>query len=174
MSSEIIGSGQRLTMRCDASSVAVGSRRLFVAVVMGLCAAGPAIAGSIDPAAPDIEGRWVAKGGDPTLDLSRCKEGWCGVEVTDANCGKTALRLSAAEAEQRPSNRVEFIGRFERAAETQPYAVRAHIVQNAPAMQLLLVSHSGDRFEMLRRVYPLNMLLVRSGEAQCRPDSKLS
>jgi len=156
----------------------IGSRRLLAAVVMGLWAAGPAMAGSIEPAAPDIEGRWVAKNGNLgdnlTLDVSRCKEGWCGVEVTDANCGRTALRLTAADPQQRPGNLVEFTGQFERAAETQPYAVRAHIVQNAPAMQLKLVGHSGDRFEMLRRVYPLNMLLVRSGEAQCRPYSKVS
>ena len=95
MSSEMIDSGPRPAMRCAALSMAVGSRRLLAAIVMGLCAAGPTIAGNIDPAALDIEGRWVAVG--LTLDLSRCKEGWCGVEVTDAKCGRTALRLTAAD-----------------------------------------------------------------------------
>jgi len=141
---------------------------------MTLCPALPTIAGTIDPTTSNIEGRWVAKGGNLTLDVSRCKEGWCGVEVTDANCGRTALRLTAADSEKRPHNVVEFIGKFERAAETQPYVVRAHIVQSAPTMQLKLDGHSGNQFEMLRRTYPLTMLLVRNGEAQCRPDSKVS
>ena len=135
-----------------------------------LCPAGPAIADTIDPTALNIEGRWVAKGGNLTLDLSRCKEGWCGVEVTDASCGRTALRLSVAD----PGQRAEFSGQFERAAETQPYVVQASIVQKAPAMQLKLVGHTGNQFEMFRRTFPLSMLLVHSGEAQCRPDSKVS
>ena len=172
MSSEIIGSGPRPAVRCAASSMAVGSRRLLAAIVMGLCPAGPAIAGTIDPAASNIEGRWVGEG--LTLDLSRCKEGWCGVEVTDANCGRTALRLTVADPEKRPHNLVQFVGRFERAAETQPYVVQASIVQSVPAVKLKLVGHSGDQFEMWRRTFPLSMLLARSGEAQCRPDTKVS
>ena len=174
MSSEIIGSGPRPTARCAASSLAVGSRRLLAAIVMGLCPAGTAIAGTIDATASNFEGRWVAEGSNLTLDLSRCKEGWCGVEVTGGNCGRTALRLTAADPEKRPHDRVQFVGRFERVAETQPYVVQAYIVQNAPAVKLKLVGHSGDQFEMWRRTFPLSMLLARSGEAQCRPDSKVS
>ena len=173
MSSEIIGSGPRPTVRCAASSVAVGSS-LLAAIVMGLCPAGTAIAGTIDATASNFEGRWVAEGSNLTLDLSRCKEGWCGVEVTGANCGRTALRLTAADPEKRSHNLAQFVGRFERAAETQPYVVQASIVQNAPTVKLKLVGHSGDQFEMFRRTFPLSMLLARSGEAQCRPDSKVS
>ena len=174
MSSEIIGSGTPTRVRYAASSMAVGSRRLLAAIVMGLCSAAPAIAATIDPTASNIEGRWVAEGSNLTLDLSRCKEGWCGVEVIDANCGRTALRITAAAPEKRPHDLAEFSGRFERAAETQPYVVRAYIVQNVPAMQLKLVGHSGNQFEMWRRTFPLAMVLVRSGEAQCRPDTKVS
>lgn len=132
------------------------------------------MAGTIDATTSNIEGRWVAEGSSLTLDLSRCQEGWCGVEVTDANCGRTALRIAAADPEKRPHNLGQFFGQFERAAGTQPYAVRAYIVQNVSAVQLKLVGHSGNQFEMWRRTFSLNMLLVHSGKAQCRPDSKVS
>ena len=174
MNRKIIGSSPWPVVRCAVSTMAEGSRRLLAAIVMGLCPAGPAIAGTIDPGAPDIEGRWVAEGGNLTLDLSRCKAGWCGVEVTGASCGRTALRLTAADPERRPDKIVQYLGQFERTAETQPYVVQASIVQNTPAVKLKLVGHSGDRFEMWRRTFPLSMLLARSGEAQCRPDSKVS
>jgi hypothetical protein len=167
MSSEISINGDRPTGAC-ASVARIGGTRLVASIVIALCCIWPTAAETLDPAAINIEGRWVAGGGKLTLDMSRCKEGWCGVEVTGATCGKTALRIAVPTPEERIHHSMHFLGRLELAAEALPYVVEASIVQQQPAMQLRLVGHTGDKFELWRRTFPLTMMLSRSGDAQCR------
>jgi hypothetical protein len=146
----------------------------LASIVIGLSLGGPVSAETVDLSAMNIEGRWAAEDGRLTLDMSRCKEGWCGVEVTVGGCGKTALRIAAPDPAERLHASVQFLGRLELAAQTQPYAVHATFVQRESKMQMQLVGHTGEKFELWRRTFPLRMLLARSGEAQCRPESKTS
>src|SRR5262245_1516819 len=72
--------------------------RLAVAMVSMFCVAGMAGAASAPITPDDLNGRWVSAERGLTLDVARCGEGWCGVEVkADASCGRTQLRVGGAE-----------------------------------------------------------------------------
>jgi hypothetical protein len=141
-----------------------------------LCVARVATA---DPAAlthADYEGRWVSE--KLTLDVSRCGEGWCGVEVLDEGCGRTVLRVSEGETREGvvlPQNRFELLGKLQLAARTEPYGVIAALRrQDSGAGTLMIAGHTGGTFSAFRRMYDYKALLARSGEARCRPDPKTS
>jgi hypothetical protein len=120
------------------------------------------------------EGRWVASNKSLTLDLLRCGDGWCGVEVTQAGaCGRTVLR---ARSNNDDDERYQLTGRLELATEGQPYMIAITLYQRSPSDpgELLISGHTGNRFEPWRRTYPYEMAFARSGEVTCRPDPKVS
>jgi len=143
-----------------------------------MAAAYPALA---QPQASDLAGRWMSSAADAKgqlrYDLVPCGNGWCGVEVKeDKTCGRTALRLDAGASTQFG---VTFFGSFERAAATQPYAVKAQLyVQPQPAAPsglMLFVQGSTDgNFQPFRRTYPMQMLMTRAGDAVCHAEQRTS
>jgi hypothetical protein len=137
-----------------------------------------AMATTMEPG--QIAGRWVSDqervhdNYGITLDISRCGAGWCGVEVkNDATCGRTVLRLDQGTPHEVESF-AQFAGRIELAPGAQPYVVRASIARRDTGLRMHLSGHSGDEFEPWRRNYPYRQLMVRSGDAVCRPDPKVS
>lgn len=139
---------------------------------MALCVAAMARAepAPIDP--NDMAGRWVAQRRQLVLDLSRCGAGWCGVEVVDDKCGRTALRL---DAEKVDGAYLDATGRLELAAGTRAYAVRASLfrMENG-TLAISIAGNTGDTFEPWRRQFPFSAVLARKGDVACRPDNKTS
>ena len=117
-----------------------------------------------------FEGRWVANNQSLTFDLSRCGDGWCGIEVTKTgSCGRTVLRA-------RSDDHGELAGRMEPAAQSQPLTIAMHLFRRSPSdPELLMIrGHTGTRFEAWRRMYPYMVSFARTSDATCRPDPKVS
>jgi hypothetical protein len=138
-------------------------------MVAGLCVGGAARAEPL--AATQVEGRWDNARHNLTLDISRCGEGWCGVEVRDGVCAKTALRITARGASHEDAR---FDGRLALADRGQPYVVSATLYAHEGVIRLQLLGNPGDKLEPLRRWYPLNEQMARSGPPQCKPESTVS
>ena len=124
-----------------------------------------------------FEGRWVANNQSLTFDLSRCKDGWCGIEVTNAgSCGRTILRVANATGD----NNSELTGQLELAAQTQPYAIGINLYRRSPddSGMLMISGHTrgdtGSQFEPWRRTYPYMASFARAGDTVCRHDPKVS
>jgi hypothetical protein len=131
----------------------------------GVCVGGVAKAESQQT----FEGRWAASNRSLTFDLSRCGDGWCGIEVTQTGaCGRTVLR---ARVDDR-----RLTGRLELATNSQPYTIAMHLVRHGPnePEMLAINGHTGAQFEPWRRVYPYMVMLARTGDVTCRPDPKVS
>ncbi len=168
--------GRRDRSGCARSVIAVLDRSILAAMIGTLCVVRVATA---DPAAlkhADYEGRWVSE--KLTLDISRCGEGVCGVEVLDKACGRTMLRVSEGDTREGvvlPQNRFELLGKLQLAANTEPYGVIATLRrQDSGARTLMIAGHTGSKYSAFRRMYDYKALLVHSGEALCRPDPKTS
>ena len=141
-----------------------------------VCVAGMALAERAPLTRADFEGRWVSKDARLTLDISRCGSGWCGVAVTNNSCGHTALRIEehAEDAAYQTGVVRELVGRLQLVANTEPYGVRTTLTRDdSGALTLFVAGHTGT-FSPIRRTYDYNQLLVRGGDASCRPDPKLS
>jgi len=112
-----------------------------------------------------------------TLDVVRCADGWCGVEVIGAEqrCGGTALRLDGGAANG--GEVTLFKGKLELAKGTEPYVVEAYLVAmdaGSAKRELQITGDTGGAFRVFRRSFPFNATLVRVAEAQCRPESTVS
>jgi hypothetical protein len=138
-------------------------------MVAGICVGAAAHAEPL--AVTQVEGRWVNVRHDLSLDISRCGEGWCGVEVRDGVCAKTALRITARRA---PQEAAWFEGRLALADRGEPYLVSATLYVHEGVIRLQLLGNPGDKLELLRRWYPLNELMARSGPPLCKPDATVS
>jgi hypothetical protein len=149
-------------------------RAIAGAIVAAFCVAGVANAKDDPSGPPELAGRWVAQSRKLVIDIARCGNGWCGVEVTDGkSCGKTVLRveLSGSDTEE-PALR----GRLELASETRPYAVQVSYFEppGGGPVDLFVNGHTGSKFEPWRRNYPFREMLVSTGPAQCPTDPKVS
>jgi hypothetical protein len=116
-----------------------------------------------------VEGRWVANNQSLTLDLSRCGDGWCGIEVTQTgSCGRTVLRAA--------NDGGGLTGRLELAAQAQPYTIVMHLFRRSPSAPetLMIRGHTGTRFDPWRRMYPYMVAFARTSDVTCRPDPKVS
>ncbi|HEY4921353.1 MAG TPA: hypothetical protein VII40_14710 [Xanthobacteraceae bacterium] len=149
----------------------VAAKGLSAAMVAGLCVGGAASGAPL--AATEVDGRWVNVRQNLTLDISRCGEEWCGVEVRDGQCAKTALRLAAKKA-QEEITAASFEGRLTLADRAEPYVVSATLYMRDGAVRLQLLGNPGDKLELWRRWYPFNELMARGGPSQCKPDAKVS
>jgi hypothetical protein len=141
-------------------------------MVAGLCVGGAAAAQTLSATGIEIEGRWTNARNTLVLDISRCGDAWCGVRVKDNACGQTALRIAAKEIHE--GTTVFFDGRFALDEKAAPYVVSATLYMNKGTVALRLMGHPGDKLEPLRRWYPLNEPMARSGPWQCKPDAKVS
>jgi uncharacterized low-complexity protein len=162
-------------------------------ILTALCVVAAAAAATAKPAkhegkAADIMGRWQGPNyrmaalapdcGEGkcnlTLDIVRCGEGWCGIEVGQKDaCGGTALKLDAGE----PANgSTIFKGRLELAHGTEPYVVQAYLVpaSGGSSEGLEIEGDTGGEFRAFRRSFPFNAHLVRAGEAVCKSEKPVS
>jgi hypothetical protein len=116
-----------------------------------------------------FEGRWVANNRSLTLDLSRCEDGWCGIEVTSAgSCGRTMLRVGNEDG--------QLTGRLELDAQAQPYMITIHLVRRNPndPETLIISGDTATEFRPWRRTYPYMVSFAHVGDAVCRHDPKVS
>ena len=116
-----------------------------------------------------FEGRWVANNKSLTLDLSRCDDGWCGIEVTSAgSCGRTMLRVAKGTGD----NDGQFTGRLDLDPQAHPYTVAIHLVRRKPndPETLVIRGHTrgsaGTEFQPWRRIYPYMVEFARVGDTK--------
>jgi hypothetical protein len=143
----------------------------LVVTLAALCVASVASATAAGVTPADIEGRWASAGNKLVFDISRCGEGWCGVEVSGTACGRTSLRVGL---EGQHAGEAQFSGRFEPAAEAQPYFISVHLYRTDKSARLQILGNTSGRFEPWRRTFPFSALLAPTGDPQCRPDPKVS
>lgn len=108
------------------------------------------------------------------LDIGRCGAGWCGIRVrADGSCGDLALRLEPAEA---MFGTDRFAGTFDRRTGADRHAVQGHLYRPQADAQpvLALTGEPGERLQPMRRTFPYQDELRRSGEAACRAEDKTS
>ncbi|MDX2309392.1 MAG: hypothetical protein NW216_14225 [Hyphomicrobium sp.] len=136
----------------------------------------------------DISGRWSgttrAITADPgrcgpdgcklTMDISKCGDGWCGIEVRDSDaCGGQALQLKSAAEPDRKAN--VFTGKLSLAEGAQDYVVEAYFYERDGAVRTLsFVGDTGPELMMFRRSFPFHANLTASGEAKCKPEKPTS
>jgi len=116
-----------------------------------------------------FEGRWVANNQSLTLDLSRCGDGWCGIEVTKAgSCRRTVLRAARGTGNESDL----LIGRLELATPTQPYTIAMHLFRRNPndPETLMIRGNTGIRFDAWRRTYPYMVAFSRVSDVTCWPE----
>jgi hypothetical protein len=169
----VTGQRPRRTVTCARSVIGVGLGLGFnlglglaaATMLAAFCVGGVAKAESQQT----FEGRWVASNRSLTLDLSRCGDGWCGIEVTQTGaCGRTVLRARVDDG--------RLTGRLELATKSQPYTIAMHLVRHGPnePETLAINGHTGAQFEPWRRMYPYMVMFARTGDVTCRPDPKVS
>ncbi len=124
-----------------------------------------------------LEGRWVANNKSLALDLSRCGDGWCGIEVTNAgSCGRTILRVANGTGDDDG----KLTGRLQLATQTQPYTIAIHLFRRNPndPETLMIRGHTrgdaGTHVQPWRRIYPYMAEFARVGDITCRHDPKVS
>lgn len=141
------------------------SSRILFASLAALAVSGMAAAEEAAPSA--YEGRWVSEKASLTLDVSRCGDGYCGVEVTNGStCGRVILRAAAKKG----TGREQVVGRLEFAPGTQSYAVALNVVaaRDGAPEKLFIAGHTGDEFQPFRRTFSYHNLFVRAGDAVCK------
>jgi len=122
-----------------------------------------------------FEGRWVANDRHLTLDLLRCDDGWCGIEVTaGGSCGRTILRA----AKDPDNDNGQLTGRVELEVQNPPYTIAMHLFRRNPNDPETLVIHGEthgrtSQFGWVRRIYPYTAEFVRVGATTCRHDPKV-
>jgi len=119
-----------------------------------------------------LEGRWAALNQSLTLDLLRCGDGWCGVEVTKSgSCGRTILRVANGTGD----NEGQLTGRLDRDPQAQPYAIAINLYRRNPNEPgtMMISGHSRSdtvtEFRPWRRVYPYMVSFTRVGDPACTP-----
>lgn len=155
------------------------------ALSCGTNAAGSAV-GALK--ASDILGRWsgthygygmdrpkcAGKDCSLTLDISACPTGWCGVMVKDdGTCGTVAMRLGSIE--EKP-NFIRFQGKLELLEGSSPYTIQVTLwakTGDGPR-SIGIVGDTGPELRFMRRSFPLEAQLARTGDIHCTPDKATS
>jgi hypothetical protein len=108
-----------------------------------------------------------------TYDIVACPTGWCGIAVSDETpCGAIAVRLKGEASGKRHN---AFTGKLELAKGSAPYSVEAWYTPNGDQAgegsdqpHLNFVGDTGDGgMLMMRRSFPFQAELARTGDAQC-------
>lgn len=182
---DLVGRSARSVMM-----VAMFMLPVSIAIAHGVSWAGPAeLTADLSPA--DLSGRWTgprhgygalsAKAGDcggkpcaMTYDIVRCDGGWCGIAVTDdSKCGAIGLKLTVSSEPDRPNS---FDGRLELAKGSAPFVLKAWYRPGQPAdaeggqgtpPNLGMIGDTGTELLMMRRSFPFQANLSRTGDAVC-------
>ena len=139
-------------------------------IITTFCVAGVAIAA---PTSADFGGRWLSKKQNLTLDVSRCGNGWCGVEVTSGStCGRTVLRLDAGDL---GTDTMRLTGSLQLAQASEPYGVRAVLNRRGNVPALMITGNTGERFSQFpRRTFDFQAEFVRIDDPACQPNPRVS
>jgi hypothetical protein len=108
-----------------------------------------------------------------TYDIVACKDGWCGIAVKDdKTCGPVGVRLTADEAKEGGS---AFKGKLELAKGSAPYTVEAwYRSEEGGASNLHFLGDTGPELLLMRRSFPFEADLARTGDATCTLDKATS
>jgi hypothetical protein len=134
------------------------------------------------PTAPvSLAGRWTGKrrgygrseaegdcsgGCALTYDFVACKDGWCGIAVRDGNmCGAIGVRLAANNAVTGGGG--TYKGQLVLAKDTAPYSVEAWYSDNEGTANLHFLGDTGPELRIMRRSFPFEAELARTGDATC-------
>ena len=170
-----------------AIAVLVGALMVMAAATLepgyGISAAMAETLAKADAAKPiTIAGRWSGShygarltpdescGGKPctlTLDVVACDSGWCGIVVSnDKPCGAVALHVHPSAKRNRPGI---FEGKLELAKGAAPFVVQASYYEKdgTKTPTLNVIGDTGSELLLMRRSYPLQAELARTGDAQC-------
>ena len=193
-------SGQRLKQRALASWAmwgAVAIMTLSFALTCGAFAANSKSAGqeaaahktvvAIAPA--EIAGRWsghyyghgshraecAGTSCTITLDISACATGWCGVRVKDdGGCGGVAMTVVTAEAR---ANAQKFTGKLDLVPGADAYVIEATLWKSddgEPQRFINMIGDTGAELRFMRRSFPFEAALARSGDAVCGAEKPVS
>ena len=140
--------------------------------------------------APDIKGRWSGThysygaarakcDGGPctlTLDITACGEDWCGVLVkADGSCATQAMKVHPGEGKE---TWLHFDGKLELDPKAAPYVVQATLWRSdddpVEKPHLDIVGDTGPEMMFMRRSFPFQAHLARSGEPVCTSDKATS
>jgi hypothetical protein len=119
-------------------------------------------------------GNCGAEGCNLTYDIVGCKEGWCGIVVNaDKTCGAIGVRLAADTKGAEPN---AFDGKLELAKGTAAYTVKAwfHADKDSGTVQLSFLGDTGPELLLMRRSFPFEANLARTGDAVCTLDKATS
>ena len=110
-----------------------------------------------------------------TLDISACATGWCGVRVKDdGGCGGVAMTAITAEA--RP-NAQKFTGKLDLVPGAEAYTIEATLWKSDdgdPKRFINMIGDTGSELRFMRRSFPFEAALARSGDATCVSDKPVS
>ena len=110
-----------------------------------------------------------------TLDISACATGWCGVRVTpDGGCGGVAMKVTTAESR---ANAQTFTGKLDLVPGADAYSIQATLwkSEDEPAKRFVnMIGDTGPELRFMRRSFPFEAALSRSGDATCASDKPVS
>ncbi len=108
-----------------------------------------------------------------TYDFVACKDGWCGIAVKDdKTCGAIGVRLAANSAVTNGGG--TYKGQLVLAKDTAPYAVEAWYSSDEGAAKLHFLGDTGPELRIMRRSFPFEAELARTGDATCTLDKVTS
>lgn len=106
-----------------------------------------------------------SNGCELTYDIVACKDGWCGIAVNaDKSCGSIGVRLAAGAKSE---GGIAFNGKLELARGSAPYSVKAWYRSEDSGASLHFLGDTGPELRLMRRSFPFEANLARSGEAIC-------
>jgi hypothetical protein len=107
-----------------------------------------------------------------TYDIVACKDGWCGIAVNaDKTCGRIGVRLAA---DTKSEGGIEFNGKLELAKGSAPYTVKAWYRSKDGSASLHVLGDTGSELLLMRRSFPFQADLARTGDATCTLDKATS
>jgi hypothetical protein len=119
-------------------------------------------------------GSCSAEGCKLIYDIVACKEGWCGIAVNnDKTCGAIAVRLAADRKSPEPNT---FDGKLELVKGSADYTVKAwfYADKDSGTVQLRFLGDTGPELLLMRRSFPFEADLARTGDAVCTLDKATS
>jgi hypothetical protein len=108
-----------------------------------------------------------------TYDIVACKDGWCGIRVTDGKtCGAVGLHLAVNTS---PQPGAGFKGKLELAKGSAPYTVGAwYDASEDGGPHLHFLGDTGPELILMRRSFPFEADLARTGDPVCKLDKATS
>lgn len=171
---------------CSGCAIAVSLMVLIVPSAYGAFAADVAASSNIEASA--LAGRWSGNyfgyaavrercGGHPctlTIDLSPCASGWCGVLVKEGGgCGGLAMTVQVGKGDETYR---QFDGHLTLDPKAASYTIQATLWTEAESKRprLGIIGDTGKELMFMRRSFPFQAELSRTGDAVCTSEKATS